>query len=187
MSNTLLGEIDYEVTTPKGAKVTGRPGSAGSLVLQGLAKGKCQLSLPLHDSKCKKITRSLPKSLPGAAVLYKPGQPLELQTGKRHEVLVPWTINLGINVCIGEPGSAQPKDKFLLKSADGSYTQTVAVREKPGLNRWHMRLEFRALIPGTSYTLEFQPAAGGDGHKVFVDRPLDELISPKKTSGSEEG
>jgi hypothetical protein len=50
-----------------------------------------------------------------------------------------------------------------------------------------MRLEFRALIPGTSYTLEFLPAAGGDGHKVFVDRPLDELISPKKTSGSKEG
>ena len=186
-SGAPLGEIDYEVTTPKGTKVAGRPGSAGILVLPGLAKGKCQLSLPRHDSKCKKITRALPKSMPGAAVLYKPGQPLQLQTGKRHEVLVPWTINLGINVCIGEPGSAQPKDKFLLKSADGGYTQTVAVREKPGLNRWHMRLEFRALIPGTSYTLEFLPAAGGDGHKVFVDRPLDELISPKKTSGSKEG
>jgi hypothetical protein len=186
-SGAPLGEIDYEVTTPKGAKVTGRPGSVGRLVLQGLAKGKCQLSLPRHDLKCKKITRALPKNLPGAAVLYKPGQPLELQTGKRHEVLVPWTINLGINVCIGEPGSAQPKDKFVLKSTDESYMQTVAVRAQPGLNRWHMRLEFRALIPGTSYTLEFQPASGGDGHKVFADRPLDELLSSRKTPRAKEG
>lgn len=172
--------LDCTVVTPAGAKVEGRGGSTGTFVVTGLAKGKCQLTLPRHDSRCRKITRSLPKNLPSGAVLYRPGEPLMLATGKEHQVVVPWTIRLAINVCVGDAGSAMPKDTFTLKSSDGDYSHTVEIREKTGLHRWHVRMEFPALIPGATYSLLRQPASGGKSQKVFTDHAFETLMVPQK-------
>ncbi len=168
----------FKLTTPSGQTVEDRLLWGGFVCVTGLAKGKCRLVLADIDQLCREYHHPQPAEAGDGQTAYRPGSPLELAAGERHQVVVPAFRTLWIDVPrITDDETLVTDQRFTLSSDDGRYGVERTVADDRGGDDELFTLAFPGLFPGPKYTLAHHDGqrAAGD---VFTAQSFAALFPP---------
>jgi hypothetical protein len=173
----------YAMTTPTGAVLHGRTLLDGGIHLRRIKKGKCKLTLPKRDAEPPRPPLP-PAQQAAAAIPYKPGNPLALDTDKTHEVAAPVRPSLWLHLDIRPSEPSAQDDRFILRSTDGSFEVVLTVRDHRKRGAVGLTLEFPNLRSGLTYKLIHD--LGGEGElKTLFDGLTYEDLFRKEAPASE--
>jgi hypothetical protein len=176
----------FKLKTPKGQVVEGRLLGAGVLAVSGIAKGRCELTLPKVDDTCARLKRRDAPKPRKDEVPYRPGVALVLESGKEHLVVVPGMVSLWVDLPIRARAADARDDRFVLSSTDGSYQVVRTVKDDRVHGDGGLTLEFEGLRPGLKYSLHHDTGKDGVVYALFEDRGFDSLVRPEDSVDPEE-
>lgn len=161
-----VSDLALVIETPAQKTLRCRTLAAGEVMIRGLKKGSCQVTLldwqgkPMKEAKAK---------------LFAPapdGAPASLPTGKQHD-LTCQIATMTIDFVHRQPGkTAYPK--FVLESSDGSYKQQRTPRNDLRRDRRKGMVRFDYLPKEARFTLLRHDEAGRT-RVVFEDKSFDEI------------
>lgn len=181
------GWLRYQLKTPDGQIVEGKMLSGAKSRWIGLPKGRCELRLPDVDQAPKDPAAS-PPAFGGVDETYTPGQALKLATGKAHKIGVFYggTYRMAIHRSSradggsGESGAVSPDDRFILRSADGSYQVTRTPASDLVRGDRYLTLDFPGVRKSVKYALMHDLGSDGGAYTVFDGLTGKALLAPNE-------
>lgn len=175
-SGAPLRATSYALRTTAGTLIEGHLLDGGVLEVRGVPKGRCGLDLPAVDETCARLNRREPPRAEPGRLPYRPQATLTLDTGKRHEVIVPAMVSFWVDLPIRVRDAATREDRFILRSGDGSYEVVRTVKDDRVRGDDGLTLEFPGIRAGLTYALVHDSRADGRAYSFFEDRPFDEMF-----------
>ncbi len=168
-------ETRYRLTTPGGRVVEGELPAGGTLRLERLAAGRCQLELPDVDARAGAGAGGR-GALASGLTPYRPGRAARLATDEAHRVALPGGRTFWIDLPIRVRDTSTWNDRFVLRSDDGKYEVAQTVRDDRVRGDEGLTLAFRGVEPGRTYTLLHDPGEGGAIRTIFEGRSYEDLF-----------
>ena len=92
------------------------------------------------------------------------------------------TVTLRVRIPIDPADSKSADDTFELTSTDGSYKNTLTVKDDSKPGDTFVDLIYDGIDRGLSYTLEINPGAGAESYFIFQNTPYSDILQMKRGS-----